>query len=316
MILYGFLLSFLANVGFEGSLLFYNAYLPEIAPPEYHGRVSGWGFATWYAGSLLALVAAIPFVRAENYTAAFLIVSAAYFLFLLPAWRVLPPQPRRAGDAAAAVRAGLAGTWRTLRDIARIPALRRFLLAYFLFEDGVNTVIFFSSIFAAKTLGFSMTGLLLLFIVVQVSALAGSWAWAKPTDRWGPKRVLLLMLVLWSLVLVAGYLVRTPTQFYVLAAVAGSGLGTVQAAARAFMATLVPPGREGEFFGFYALCGKSASVLGPLIFGTVSAATGGNQRLALLAILPFFVVGGLLLAGVRGGWPTARSRPVATEAAG
>jgi UMF1 family MFS transporter len=206
---------------------------------------------------------------------------------------------------------GLRGTWRTFRDILRIPALRRFLLAYFLFEDGVNTVIFFSSIFAGTTLHFPMPDLIKLYLLVQISALVGAWLWARPTDRLGPKRVLLIMLAQWVLVVSAGYLVRTPAQFFVVAAVAGTGLGPVQAAARTFMSTLIPRGREGEFFGFYALCGKSASVLGPLLFGTVSQASGGNQRLALLSILPLFVMGGALLAGVRAGGPTRETVPAA-----
>jgi UMF1 family MFS transporter len=121
----------------------------------------------------------------------------------------------------------------------------------------------------------------------------------------------MIMLVQWVLVIVAGYLVRTPIQFFLIAAVAGTGLGPVQAAARTFMSTLIPHGREGEFFGFYTLCGKSASVLGPLLFGTVSYATGGNQRLALLSILPLFVLGGLMLGGVRAGGPTEAARPLA-----
>jgi UMF1 family MFS transporter len=156
-----------------------------------------------------------------------------------------------------------------------------------------------------------MPDLIKLFLLVQASALVGAFLWARPTDRWGPKRVLMIMLVQWVLVIVAGYLVRTPTQFFVIAAVAGTGLGPVQAAARTFMSTLIPHGREGEFFGFYTLCGKSASVLGPLLFGTVSYATGGNQRLALLSILPLFVLGGLMLGGVRAGGPTEAARPLA-----
>jgi UMF1 family MFS transporter len=311
MILYGFVLSFVANVGFEGSLLFYNAYLPEIAPRAYQGRVSGWGFGTGYAGSFLALLCALPLVSAGRYDQAFLLVAAAYLVFIVPAWIWLPAQRRSTLGFVAAAAEGVRGTWRTFRDILKIRPLRRFLLAYFLFEDGVNTVIFFSSIFAKTTLGFPMPDLIKLFLLVQASALVGAFLWARPTDRWGPKRVLMIMLVQWVLVIVAGYLVRTPTQFFVIAAVAGTGLGPVQAAARTFMSTLIPHGREGEFFGFYTLCGKSASVLGPLLFGTVSYATGGNQRLALLSILPLFVLGGLMLGGVRAGGPTEAARPLA-----
>lgn len=311
MILFGFALSVVANVGFEGSLLFYNAYLPEIAPRAYQGRVSGWGFGTGYAGSLIALICAWLLVTRGEFAATFLLVSAVYLIFLLPAWRYLPAQSRSERGFSEAAAEGLRGTWRTFRDILKIRELRRFLLAYFLFEDGVNTVIFFSSIFAATTLGFALADLPKIFALVQLTGLAGSFLWARPTDRLGPKRVLLIMLVQWTAVVAAAYFVRTPGQFYLVAAVAGAALGPVQAAARTFMATLIPRGREGEFFGFYSLCGKSASVLGPLIFGTVSQATGGNQRLALLTILPLFAAGGLLLAGVRAGGPTREARPVA-----
>jgi UMF1 family MFS transporter len=110
--------------------------------------------------------------------------------------------------------------------------------------------------------------------------------------------------VQWAFVVTGAYFVRTRGEFFLLAILAGSGLGAIQAASRAFMSTLVPAGREGEYFGFYNLCGKSAAVLGPLVFGMVSVATGGNQRLAILSVLPFYVAGGAILRGVRAGGPT------------
>lgn len=304
MIVWGFAVSLLANIGFEGSMVFYNAYLPEIAPADHQGRVSGWGFATGYAGSLLGLLMVYPLVARERVAAALVLTGAGYLLFSLPAFAWLPrDQPARLRAAQAAL-GGLRETWRTFRDILRVAALRRFLLAYFIFEDGVNTVVYFSSIFAATTLGFPLRNLIVLFAVVQVSALAGALAWAKPTDRLGPKFVVLLMLGQWALVVTGAYFVQTQAQFFILAVVAGTGLGAIQAASRAFMSTLIPAGREGEFFGFYTLCGKSASVLGPLVFGGVSAATGGNQRLAILSVLLFYLIGGVLLWNVRAGGPT------------
>jgi len=304
MVLWGFALSVIATFGLEGSLVFYNAYLPEIAPRDHHGRVSGWGFAVGYAGSLLGLLAVLPLVRRDNFAAAFALTGLGFLVFSLPAFLYLPrDQPARLG-ARAAMAGGVRESWKTFRDILRRRELRRFLLAYFIYEDGVNTVIYFSSIFAAKTLGFPMTGLLLLYAAVQISALAGSLAWAKPTDRLGPKFVVQVMLVQWALVVAGTYFVQTRGQFFLVAMLAGTGLGAIQAASRAFMATLVPAGREGEFFGFYNLCGKSAAVLGPLVFGVVSAATAGNQRLAILSVLAFYVVGGAVLRGVRAGGPT------------
>ena len=311
MVLWGFAVALVANFAFEGSMVFYNAYLPELVPADHQGRLSGWGFATGYAGSVLGLLLALPLVSREMFGAAFVATGAAFLLFAVPAFVWLPAdQPARLAPLQAA-RGGLRETARTFRDILRVPALRRFLLAYFIYEDGVNTVVYFSAIFAATTLGFPLTLLIPLYAVVQVSALAGALAWAKPTDRLGPKLVVMVMLGQWSLVVLGAYYVQTQLQFFILAALAGTGLGAIQAASRAFMATLIPRGREGEFFGFYTLCGKSASVLGPLVFGGVSAATGGNQRLAILSVLFFYLVGGVLLWKVKAGGPTGTAPPAA-----
>ncbi|MFB3153144.1 MAG: MFS transporter, partial [Candidatus Acidiferrales bacterium] len=174
MALAGFALSLLANIGLEGSMVFYNAYLPELAPPHYRGRVSGWGFGVGYAGSLLGLLVALPLVGRELYGVTFIVTGVGFALFALPAFFWLPPDaPARLSVPQAAL-GGMRETWRTFREILRTRELRWFLLAYFLYIDGVNTVIYFSSIFAAKTLGFPMTRLIVLYAVVQVSALAGA----------------------------------------------------------------------------------------------------------------------------------------------
>jgi UMF1 family MFS transporter len=130
-------------------------------------------------------------------------------------------------------------------------------------------------------------------------------AWSWPTDRLGPKRVLTITLCQWTAVVLAAYFVETQAQFYALAVAAGTGLGAVQAASRTFLTVLIPRGMEAELFGFYTLCGKSAAVIGPLVFGSISHAAGGDQRLGILAIGAFFVAGLLLLFRVRAGGPTA-----------
>jgi UMF1 family MFS transporter len=106
------------------------------------------------------------------------------------------------------------------------------------------------------------------------------------------------------------YFVQSRTMFLIVAAIAGTGLGAIQSASRALMASMIPRGREGEFFGFYSLCGKASAVLGPLVFGEVAAATDGNLRLAALSILFFFVAGGVLLSTVRAGGPSAEQKAV------
>jgi UMF1 family MFS transporter len=305
MIRFGFALTVLATFGFEGAIVFYNAYLPELAPAGWRGRLSAWGYATGYLGSLLGLLAVLPLVKAEKYGETYLVVAATFLVFALPALLWLPADRARTSGAARIATRGAVATWRTLREIVATPGLRLFVLAYFLYINGVNTVIYFSSIFAQQTLGFAMSDLIVLFLVVQATALVGSLAWAGWTDRLGPRRVLLFLLLQWSLIVVGAYYVDRRDLFYLLAALAGTGLGALQAASRAFMARLLPAGREGEFFGFYALSGKSAAILGPLVFGVVSVWSGGNQRLSVLSVLLFLVAGGVLLHRVpEGGVPS------------
>jgi UMF1 family MFS transporter len=303
MVLWGFLLGVIANAGFEGALVYYNAWLPQIAPPTMQGRVSAWGFATGYAGSLVALGVALPFVQADAVGGAFLASAALFGGFALPAFLWLPPAPGRSAPVALALRQGWQDVRETIRTIVRHQALRRFFAAYLFYEDGVNTVIAFSAIFAAQTLGFPMPQLIGLYVVVQISALLGALAWSWPTDRIGPKRVVMITLVQWTAVTVAAYFVQTPGQFWALAVLAGTGLGAVQAASRTLLASLTEPGMEARMFGFYALVGKSAAIMGPLVFGAISHSAGGNQRLGILAIGGFFVVGLVLLARVQGRAP-------------
>jgi UMF1 family MFS transporter len=306
MIVRGFLLGVVGMVGYEGAMVFYNSYLPEIASREWQGRISAYGFAVGYAGSIVALLVALPFAKANALAWCFLSSSALFGVFAIPSFVALPrDRPGHIGIARAMLE-GLLGAVQTVKDILSYRELRRFLGAYFLYEDGVNTVVFFSSIFAAKTLGFEMAQLIALYILIQVTALIGAFLWGWPTDRLGPKVVVVCMLALWIGVVIAAYFVQTQGQFYLLAVFAGSGLGAIQAASRTFMTTLIPRGREGEFFGFYVLCGKSASILGPLVFGAVSHATGGDQRAAVLAVGSFFVFGLILLLRVRAGGPTIR----------
>ncbi|MDE2180072.1 MAG: MFS transporter [candidate division NC10 bacterium] len=307
MVRRGFVLGVLGMVGFEGALVFYNAYLPDIASRQWQGRVSAYGFGVGYAGSIVALLVALPFVRVGALGWCFLSAAALFGLFALPSFLVLPEDRPGQVGVIEAICESILGTARTVRDVLTFRELRRFLGAYLLYEDGVNTVIFFSSIFAARTLGFGMAQLIGLYLLVQLTALVGAFLWGKPTDRLGPKAVVLCMLVLWIGVVIAAYWIGAQRQFYLLAAVAGSGLGAIQAASRTFMASLIPKGREGEFFGCYALCGKTASILGPLVFGAVSYTLAGNQRAAILAVGLFFLMGLILLLRVRAGGPTGQA---------
>jgi UMF1 family MFS transporter len=302
----GFALAVAGMAAFEFAVVHYNSYLPRIAAPHALGRVSALGFAVGYAGSVAAFALAYPFVAARAYRASFLTTAAQFLLFSVPAFVVLPGDAGRRVPLSRAVSRALRDTRATLREIASGPALRqmrRFLLAYLVYEDGVNTVILFSAVFAAKTLGLATTEIIGLFLVVQITALVGAMAWARVTDARGPKRVVTLMLMQWMAVTALAAFVDAKWQFWIVAVLAGTGLGAIQAASRTLMATLVPAGREAEFFGFYALVGKAGAIVGPAVFGAVSRASGGDQRTAIAVVGLFFLAGLILLARVRAGGP-------------
>jgi len=202
---------------------------------------------------------------------------------------------------------GLRHTLTTLREIVRRKDPGKFLFSYLIYEDGVSTVIVFSSIFAATTLGFQPRELIFLYLAVQATALLGSLVMAKPIDLWGPKKVIMMSLVLWTSVAVTAFFVETKNHFWVIATCAGLGLGTVQAASRAFYTQFIPEGKEAEYFGLYSLAGKSSAVIGPIIFGHIST-TFGSQRPAILSVAAFFLIGLIILCFVRGGAPNIEGK--------
>jgi UMF1 family MFS transporter len=305
MIIEGFVLASIANLGMEGGLVFYNSFLPRIAPKEYQGRVSAWGFMVGYAGSIISLLIALPLVKSGHYGATWLMVAAFFAVFSMPAFIFLPGDVK--GDSM--MRSGIKGlrySMDALKEIWKREEPRKFLFSYLIYEDGVNTVIVFSSIFAAVTLGFAPQELIFLYLVVQTTALIGSMVMAKPIDLWGPKRIVILSLLMWTSVAIIAFFIRTKSHFWFLAVIAGLGLGTVQAASRAFYTQFIPQGSEAEYFGVYSLVGKSSAVLGPLIFGYVST-TFGSQRPAILSVAAFFLVGLVILSFVKGGGPNMKS---------
>ncbi len=306
MALAGFVLIVLANIGMEGGLVFYNSFLPEITKPSYQGRVSSWGFAIGYAGSIASLLAAVFLINKGLLSFTWPMVSLFFLAFALPAFLFLPGDKGERAKLLHAAFEGFRYTWKVFRKIWANREQRKFLISYLIYEDGVNTVIIFSSIFAATTLHFNPKELILVYLVVQATALAGAFLMARPTDYWGPKKVVVLSLCLWILVSFAAFFVMEKMHFFVIASVAGLGLGTVQAGTRAFYAQFIPEGQESEYFGIYSLVGKSSAIIGPLVFGYLSS-TFGSQRPAVLSVALFFLAGLLIIRTVKGGGPNAGS---------
>ncbi|MBT5875385.1 MAG: MFS transporter [Candidatus Latescibacteria bacterium] len=307
MVVTGFVLATLANIGMEGAMVFYNAYLPQIAITPMQGRISGWGYATGYAGSIVALLAAYSFTDPFEANPIWILVATQFALFSIPAFLWLPETTSKTASLGSAAKQGFESAWTLLGRLWKRPTARRFLLAYLFYEDGVTTVLVFSSIFAATTLGMETGQLVMLFLVVQFSALFGAIVMAKPTDIKGPKFVVVCSLILWCCVVTAAYFVETQTQYWIVGIVAGLGLGSVQAASRALYSRFIPEGEENQYFGLYAMVGKSAAIGGPILFGEVSRAMG-SQRPAILSVIVLFAIGLILLHGVRLDKSTAELR--------
>ena len=298
-----------ANVAFELTNVFYNAFLPEIAPPEKIGRISGYGWALGYVGGLLALVLALvllvqpevkPFglsadgaIRATN-----LLVAGWFALFSLPALLMLPEaavlERPRAGEVFVTAARELG---RTFREIRRFRQAARFLLARVFYSDGLNTVFAFGGIYAAGTFGFTTADIIVFGIGLNVAAGLGAFLFGFVDDRIGGKTTVLLSLVLLSAATAVAVWAPDRAWLWVAALAIGVAAGPNQAASRSLMGRFAPPDREGEFYGFFAVTGKLAAFLGPLLLGAFTQAFH-SQRVGVATVIVFFVVGGLLLLRV------------------
>jgi UMF1 family MFS transporter len=298
----------IANVGFEGGTIFYDAFLPELVPETDYGRVSGYGFAMGYLGSLISLALAIPLVPdggiADPATRNTFLLAAAFFgLFSLPLFlnvRERTSAHRFHGDP---LREGYRRLRETITHIRRYDDVKRFLLAFFVYNDSILTVIVFAGIFASKELAMSFTELILFFMIVQGSALVGSLVFGALTNRLGARQTIIVTLLIWVAVVIGAYFVTTSTAFFVVGALAGMALGSSQSTSRTMMALLTPPDKKTEFFGFYdGFFGKASAMIGPAVFGVVSSAYG--IRSAMLVVGVFFLVGIALVLRVRDARPS------------
>jgi MFS transporter, UMF1 family len=307
MIVAGVLLFMLANIGFEGGLVFYDAFLPGITSPRSYGRVSGYGFAMGYAGALAVLVIVammLPDASDPGYLGmvrlSFVIAALFFLVFSLPMFLFVPEPPHADVMKHSYIREGMRQSGKTFRAIflgKEYPNIKRFLIAFFIYNDGILTVISFAAIFADHVLHMSDRDIIIFFAVVQTSAIVGSVVFGVITDSIGPRATILITLSVWIGIAVGAYFVQTVAEFYVVAFGAGIAIGSSQSASRSMMALLTPKEREAEFFGFYdGLCGKASAVIGPLVYGIVADLTG--ERVAALSVAVFFVIGLLVVRGV------------------
>lgn len=294
----GVLLFILANVGFEAGLVFYDAFLPEITEPKNYGRVSGYGFGMGYLGSLATLAIVYPFILSDKIRESFPVAALFFLFFSLPLFIYLKDNRKKVEEHKSFISIGINRVWNTISHLKYHKNLALFLLAYFFYIEGVNTIIFFSGNYASSTLGFSDTELLIFFLTVQTTAIAGSVILGIVADSIGQKKTIIITLFMWLITILIAYLITDKNGFYVVGLIAGAAMGSSQSTSRSMMSKLTPPERKTEFFGFYSFFGKSSAIIGPLVFGLVSFISG-NQRLAIISIGFFFIVGLLILTKVQ-----------------
>ena len=296
-IFWGVTLFVIANIGFEAGLVFYDSFLPEITVPKNYGRVSGYGFAMGYLGSLATLAIIYPFIKADLIKETFPISALFFLVFSLPLFIFLKDNRQELEQHKPFIKVGISRVWNTLSHLKYHKNLAIFLLSYFFYIEGVNTIIFFSGNYASTTLGFSDTELLIFFLTVQTTAIAGSIILGIVADSVGQKKTIIATLLMWILTVLIAFIVTDKTGFYIVGLIAGAAMGSSQSTSRSLMSKLTPPEKKTEFFGFYSFFGKSSAVIGPLVFGLVSYLTG-NQRYAIISIGFFFLIGLLILLKV------------------
>lgn len=302
-----------ANYAFQGGLVFYNAMLPAVASPREVGRISGYGVALGYVGAIIGMLFVLPFntgslfgwpvpgITGGGRAAIFLPTAVLFALFSLPCLLWVPeaegPRPATArglpwADAFRKVREGLT-------NARRYPGLRAFLVAKFLYEEAIATVIIFMAVYAHQVWGFSDSELTPFFVLSTVSAVAGSVALGRVADRVGPKRTLEGVLAAWLVCLVVIALAHQRIVAWVVGSAIGVCLGGTWTAARPLLVSLVPEDELAEFFGLYAMSGKAAAIVGPLVWGGVLWAAASwpapaRYRLAV-AVLAVFLGSGLAI---------------------
>jgi MFS transporter, UMF1 family len=294
----------LGVLGFSGSNIFYDALLVDVTPPGNYERVSALCYALGYLGGglLFALNVVMTLLpewfgledSAQAVRVSFIGVAFWWALFAIPAAIWVPEGPRL-GDPGwiAAVRGGIRQLTDTLGHIRQLRMTFLFLVAYWFYIDGVDTIVRMAVDFGLA-IGFEANSLMVALLITQFVGFPAALVFGRLGERWGVKRSILLAIGVYMLVVLGASRMDRVEEFYLLAVTIGLVQGGIQALSRALFASLIPAGQTAEFFGFYNMIGKFAAVLGPMMVGLTAALTG-DSRLSLIPMLLLFLVGAGLL---------------------
>ena len=318
-VLTGMLFFILAEIGYRSAQVFYNALLPEIATDEDMGRISGNGWAIGSAGGILCLVivlALITFVKGEGVVNFAFLITAVYFaLSATPVFLWIKeraqPQPLPSGDNYLTM--GLKRLAKTFRDVRSYREYIKFMVAFLIYNDGIIMALDFAAILGAVLFGMEQQQLIVFMIIVQVTSIAGAYLFGLLADHANPKLSLIVALLLMIGAAVWMYFNYSLVGFYLIGGLAGFALTGVQSVSRATVGLFAPHGQSAEFYGFFAIAGRTSSFIGPAIYGmlayraalwfqdrglTTLLAEQEGQRFAILSIIAFLFVGLVLLLAV------------------
>ena len=301
----------IANIGFELGGVFYNAYLPEIAPENKIGRVSGYGWSFGYVGGLLCLVIAligfvnpeIPWfgfskIAGENFRATNILVAVWFGIFSLPMILILKTKPKENNTKSKFnIFSGMNELVHTFREIKKYKQVVKFLLARMIYNDGLVTIFAFGGIYAAGTFGFSFEEIMIFGIVLNVTAGIGAFFFGFLDDKLGGKLTIQITLIC---LIAAGFMAifaQSKLFFWIAGIIVGIFSGPNQAASRSLMARFTPRSRENEFYGFFAFSGKMTAFIGPLCLGILTELFD-SQRAGVSIVVVLFIVGFFLLKSV------------------
>lgn len=302
----GIILFGLAAVGYCGSLVFYNAYLPEIAAEKDRDRVSAQGFAYGYIGSVILQIICLVFVLSPETFGitdgtfpprlSFLLVGIWWFIFAQVAFSRLPKgQPLEQHPEYSVLTNGFHELKKVLAQVKTMPVLKTYLTAFFFYSMGVQTVMLVAAAFGAKELQLETSQLITTILIIQLVAIAGAYMMAKLSERFGNLSVLIGVVIIWIGICIYAYTIQTVMQFYIIASVVGLVMGGIQSLSRSTYSKLMPVTKDTtSFFSFYDVTEKVAIVLGLFSFGLIEQITG-SMRSSVLAVLVFFVIGGIIL---------------------
>jgi MFS transporter, UMF1 family len=307
----GVLGTILASIGFWGSIVFYNSYLPEIAFPEQHDRVSAKGFMYGYFGSVILLAFNLTMVMMPEWYGitdsslpariSFLSVGIWWMGFAQITFHYLPNNVYHKKPEKDFIFKGVKELKVVLKSLKKLTRLKQFLTAFFLYSIGVQTIILLAGIFGKKELGISTSKLIITILVIQLVAIFGAYLFSRISEKIGNINTLKITIVIWGLICLSAYLLDAKSefidiQFYALGGMIGMVLGAIQSLSRSTYSKLLPETEDhATYFSFFDVTEKIAIVLGTFIFGFVASITN-SMRNSIFILAIFFLLGYIVLS--------------------